>query len=141
MKTIEMPEPMRTLVFQGTKMTGTLDYVEALSPVQEEMTGVEYEIAKSFLTWVANNDRTFGHENIHEVWSEFVAANPSLDYVSLRGWRPMTTPSPMLASAIGEDLRRQIVTLLRNDNAGSDETRDLLVDIADAIGLKFRKVT
>ena len=140
MKTIEMPEPMLTLVMQGTKEAGTLDYVEALSPVYEQMTGVEYEIAKSFLTWVASNDRTFGHGNVNAVWSEFVAANPSLDYDSLRGWRPLTTYSPMLASAIGEELRREIATLLRNDDAGADETRALLVDIADAIGLKFRKV-
>ena len=135
MKTIQMPEPMSTLVFQGTK-----NYVEALSPVEEEMTGVEYEIAKSFLTWVANNDRTFGHGNIHVVWSEFVAANPTLDYGSLRGWQATTTHSPMLASAIGDELRHEIGTLLRNDNAGADETRALLVDIADAIGLNFRKV-
>jgi len=63
-------EPLRTLLHMGCKQSGTFNPDVALSSVEEQLTGDEFEAAQGFLKWLVKNKRTFGH-NLPEVWIDY----------------------------------------------------------------------
>lgn len=72
-KKLKLTERLALFLTMGCKSAGSYDPNEALSSVEEQMTGEEYQIAQAFLKWLTENKRTFGH-NLPLVWAEYQAA-------------------------------------------------------------------
>ncbi len=69
-------EPLPTLLRQAAKTFGTHDPEEVMGYIEEQLTGEQYRIAHEFLTWLTDNDYTFGH-NIQEVYKAFKTGDTS----------------------------------------------------------------
>lgn len=67
-----MKEPMRTLVLQGIKMTGSQNPDDVLVSIEEQLTGPEVNKVTKFLTWLTENKLTVGHGTISLRWDEFI---------------------------------------------------------------------
>lgn len=67
----KLSNKLATVLHDGAGAVGTFDPNEVLSYVMENLTQSEYDIAKGFLTWVYDNDKTFGW-NIKEVYQEYI---------------------------------------------------------------------
>lgn len=59
----------------GVKAAGSYDPMNALSPIEEQMTRREVATAAAFLNWIVANKLTFGHGNIHERFRQFHEAH------------------------------------------------------------------
>jgi len=66
-----MNDKLKTLLHMAVKQSGTYDPEEALTYVEEQLTGEEFDLASEFLLWVHRNERTFGHGNFEDVFQEY----------------------------------------------------------------------
>lgn len=65
-------EQLYPLISRGVKHTGTYDPNEVLPYFEEYLTGDEYALVHSFLTYVHQNSLSFGSGNFAERAIEFV---------------------------------------------------------------------
>jgi hypothetical protein len=61
------------LISDAVKMTGTYDPIQTLCAFEEECYVDEIATIKTFLGWVHENGKTFGHGNYEEVFTEFLS--------------------------------------------------------------------
>ena len=66
---------LKNLLLQGVKQVGSYDPDEVFPYIEEQLTGAEYVVAQGFLTWMCENDLTFGHGNINQRFDEYARSN------------------------------------------------------------------
>lgn len=66
-----LTDRLELFLLQSTKQAGTYDPNKALTYVEEQMTMPELKQAESFLKWVFENKKKFGHGTLRIVWAEF----------------------------------------------------------------------
>jgi hypothetical protein len=64
---------LEALLHNGVKTIGSFEPDKVLPFIEEQLTSQEYETGYAFLSWVADNNKTFGW-NLPEVFNEFAAA-------------------------------------------------------------------
>jgi hypothetical protein len=69
-----MTPRLASLLLVAVSTTGSYNPNETLYLVEEQMTGVEYKTAYSFLDWVNRNHFKFGHGNILVRYREYQKA-------------------------------------------------------------------
>lgn len=71
-----LAEPLPTLLRRAAKTLGTHNPEDSMCYIEEDLTGEQYKIVFDFLTWLKDNDYTFGH-NIQEVYKAFRTGDTS----------------------------------------------------------------
>lgn len=71
-----LPEPLPALLRRAAKTLGTHNPEDSMCYIEEDLTGEQYKIVFDFLTWLKDNDYTFGH-NIQEVYKAFRTGDTS----------------------------------------------------------------
>jgi len=64
-----------TMIKMSVKVCGSFNPAEVLPYIEEELTGKEYSIIESFLTWVHAEGLAFGSGNYEKVYKAFLAAH------------------------------------------------------------------
>ena len=65
----EISNKVSTLIIQGVKTCGLNN--DAYCYIEEQLTMEEAEDVSNFIGWCEANDKSFGHDNIDQVWSEW----------------------------------------------------------------------
>ncbi len=68
---MQLSEKLQTLLVMGVKTAGSYDPMNALTPIEEQLTPREFATATEFLNWIAASKLTFGHGNIRELFRQF----------------------------------------------------------------------
>ena len=71
--TAKLSDKLVSILRRGVQSAGTFEPALVIAPFEEEMTGDEFTLAETFLNWVCENKKTFGH-NIQEVYAEYLEA-------------------------------------------------------------------
>ena len=75
---MQLSSKLKTLLMMGVKAAGSYNAMNALPPIEEQMTSREFATAAAFLSWVVANQLTFGRGNIHERFQQFLASHSTL---------------------------------------------------------------
>ncbi|RDJ34928.1 MAG: hypothetical protein DWQ19_08830 [Crenarchaeota archaeon] len=65
-----LSDKLRTLLLKGASQAGGFDPDEVFPYIEEQLTQAEYLTAQLFLTWICENNLTFGHGNIQQRFAE-----------------------------------------------------------------------
>lgn len=72
----QLAEPLPTLLRDAAKTLGTHDPDEVMPLIEEQLNHDQYRAAHGFLSWLNQNDFTFGH-NIQEVYAAYRSGDTS----------------------------------------------------------------
>lgn len=68
---ITLSEKLKYVLLEGPKVFGTYRYPDALGGMDESLSLSEHETAESFLTWVVENEYTYGYGNLNTLFEEW----------------------------------------------------------------------